>query len=100
MPAIPISILVGSPISGLLLGVHWLNQPGWRWLFIVEGIPAVILGFTTIFYLTDWPREATWLPEDEKQWIIRELDAEKQQRKEVNQISMWQALKHRDVLLL
>jgi MFS transporter, ACS family, tartrate transporter len=100
MAAIPVSNLLGSPISGLLLGVQWLNQPGWRWLFIVEGIPAVILGVITIFYLTDWPREATWLPDDEKQWIIRELELEKRQRKAVRHISMWQALRHRDVLLL
>jgi len=100
MAAIPVSNLLGSPISGLLLGVHWLNQPGWRWLFIVEGIPAVILGFITIYYLTDWPRDATWLPDDEKQWIMRELELEKRQRKAVRHISMWQALRHRDVLLL
>jgi len=100
MAAIPVSNLLGSPISGLLLGVQWLNQPGWRWLFIVEGIPAVILGVITVFYLTDWPREATWLPDDEKQWIIRELELEKRQRKAVRHISMWQALRHRDVLLL
>jgi MFS transporter, ACS family, tartrate transporter len=100
MAAIPISNLVGSPISGLLLGVNWLGEPGWRWLFIVEGVPAIILGFTTLWYLTDWPREATWLPEDEKQWIIRELEEEKKHRKAVHEISMWQALKHRDVLLL
>ena len=100
MAAIPVSNLLGSPISGLLLGVHWLNQPGWRWLFIVEGIPAVIFGFVTIYYLTDWPREARWLPDDEKQWIIQELEREKLERKAVRQISMWQALRHRDVLLL
>ena len=63
-------------------------------------ILAIILGFVTIFYMTDWPREATWLPEDEKRWIIQELETEKQRRKAVQQISMWQALKHRDVLLL
>jgi len=100
MAAIPISNLLGSPISGLLLGVNWLGEPGWRWLFIVEGIPAIILGFTTLWYLTDWPREATWLPEDEKQWIIRELENEKKHRKAAHEISMWQALRHRDVLLL
>ena len=100
MAAIPVSNLLGSPISGLLLGVHWLNQPGWRWLFIVEGTPAVIFGVVTIFYLTDWPREAAWLPDDEKAWITRELEREKEQRKAVRQFSMWEALRHRDVLLL
>ena len=56
MAAIPISNLVGSPISGLLLGVHWLDRPGWRWLFIVEGVPAIILGFVTILMRGDDPR--------------------------------------------
>src|SRR6202022_3925969 len=76
------------------------NLAGWRWLFIVEGIPAIVFGIVTIYYLTDWPREARWLPADERQWIIRELEAEKEQRKAVYQISMWQAFRHRDVLLL
>jgi ACS family tartrate transporter-like MFS transporter len=100
MAGIPVSNLIGSPISGLLLGVHWMNQPGWRWLFIVEGVPAIVLGIITAFYLTDWPREAKWLPDDEKQWIIHELDIEKKQRKSVRQYSMWEAMRHRDVLLL
>jgi ACS family tartrate transporter-like MFS transporter len=100
MAAVPVSNLVGSPISGLLLGVHWMHLAGWRWLFIVEGIPAVVFGVVTIYYLTDWPREAKWLPADERQWIIRELEAEKEQRTAVYRISMWQAFRHRDVLLL
>jgi ACS family tartrate transporter-like MFS transporter len=100
MAGIPVSNLIGSPISGLLLGVHWMNQPGWRWLFIVEGLPAIVLGIITWFYLTDWPREAKWLPEDEKQWIIGELEREKHERKSVRQYSMWEAMRHRDVLLL
>jgi ACS family tartrate transporter-like MFS transporter len=100
MAAIPVSNLVGSPFSGLLLGVHWMSLAGWRWLFIVEGIPAIVFGVVTIYYVTDWPREAGWLPADEQQWIIRELEAEKEQRKAVSQISMWQAFRHRDVLLL
>ena len=100
MAAIPISNLVGSPVSGLLLGVHWFNQPGWRWLFIVEGVPAVVFGVVTVFYLTDWPREAAWLPDEEKAWITEALEREKRERKAVHAISMWQALRHRDVLLL
>src|SRR3954466_13998708 len=78
MAAIPIATLIGSPISGLLLGVRWLDQPGWRWLFIVEGVPAVILGFTTLFYLTDWPREAKWLPQHGKRGTTTQLGHETQ----------------------
>ena len=53
--AIPTASLIGSLIAGWLLGVHWWSLAGWRWLFILEGIPAIILGIVTIFYLTDWP---------------------------------------------
>ena len=100
MAAIPVSNLIGSPMSGLLLGVHWFDVAGWRWLFIIEGIPAVVFGFVTLYYLTDWPREAPWLPDDEKAWIVGQLEREKVERKAVRHISMWQALAHRDVLLL
>jgi ACS family tartrate transporter-like MFS transporter len=63
---IPISLLLGAPLSGWLLQVHWLNLPGWRWVFIVQGIPAVILGVVTWFYLSDWPEEAQWLTKQER----------------------------------
>ncbi len=67
MAAQSISNIIGSPISGLLLGINWLGLAGWRWLFILEGIPAVLFGIVTIFYLTDWPHQAGWLSQDEKQ---------------------------------
>ena len=56
--AVPTASLIGSPIAGLLLGVHWWQLAGWRWLFILEGIPAIFLGIVTVFYLTDRPAEA------------------------------------------
>jgi MFS transporter, ACS family, tartrate transporter len=70
---IPLSGVVGGPISGLLLKVHWLGLAGWRWVFIVEGLPALLLGIITLYYLTDWPREARWLPPDERAWLQAEL---------------------------
>jgi ACS family tartrate transporter-like MFS transporter len=51
MAAQPISNIIGSPISGVLLGLNWLGLSGWRWLFIIQGIPAVIFGVVTLFYL-------------------------------------------------
>src|SRR5262245_28305852 len=74
--AVPTSSLVGAPIAGWLLGVHWWQLAGWRWLFIMEGIPAIVLGIATIFYLTDRPSEARWLPQDEREWLKKELQAE------------------------
>jgi ACS family tartrate transporter-like MFS transporter len=94
----PLSYVIGSPLAGLLLGLSWLGLKGWRWLFIIEGIPAIIFGCITVWYLTDWPEQADWLPEDEKSWIINELEQEKVAKK--RSYRMWEALHHRDVLLL
>lgn len=100
MAAQPISNMIGSPVSGLLLGIHGLHLPGWRWLFILEGIPAVILGMVTLAYLTDWPRQARWLPDDERQWITLELERERRATLEAHPHSLWQTLRQRQVVLL
>lgn len=96
----PLSYVIGSPLAGLLLGLSWLGMRGWRWLFIIEGIPAIILGIITIWFLTDWPEQAGWLPSDEKAWITDELRREKEIKKSIRSYSVWEALRHRDVLLL
>jgi MFS transporter, ACS family, tartrate transporter len=81
--AVPAGSLIGSPVAGRLLGVHWQGLAGWRWLFILEGIPAIVLGIITIFYLTDWPAQAGWLPQDERNWLVNELQAEVQAKKKI-----------------
>ena len=84
----------------MLLGISWLGLSGWRWLFIIEGIPAVIFGVVTIFYLTDWPHQARWLPEDERSWITLELDRERRGKESTHRRSAWQALRQREVIVL
>jgi ACS family tartrate transporter-like MFS transporter len=96
----PLSYVIGSPLAGLLLGISWLGLRGWRWLFILEGIPAVVVGVITIFYLTDWPRAASWLRPDERDWISRELEQEKLAKKKARSYTIWQAFSQRDVILL
>jgi MFS family permease len=98
--AMPLSYVLGSPLAGLLLGLSWLGLRGWRWLFILEGIPAILLGVITLFYLTDWPRQADWLSSDEREWITAQLDREKAAKQRRHTYSVWQALRHRDVILL
>jgi len=96
----PLSFVIGSPLAGYLLGISWLSLRGWRWLFILEGIPAVVFGAITAFYLTDWPREASWLRSEERDWITEQLSREKQAKQQLRSYTVWQALGHRDVLLL
>jgi ACS family tartrate transporter-like MFS transporter len=98
MAAIPLSSIIGSPIAGKILGIHWHGLEGWRWLFILEGIPAVLFGIVTLFYLTDWPNEASWLPQEEREWIRNELEREK--RSKPASVRVLQALRQRNVILL
>ena len=70
MAAIPLSTVIGAPVSGLLLYLHGgLGLAGWQWLFIIEAVPAIILAFVVFFYLTDRPADATWLAPDERAWL-------------------------------
>jgi len=96
--AIPISFVLGSPLAGWLLGKTWFALQGWRWLFIIEGMPAVVLGIAAYFYLTDWPGEARWLAPEQRQWITDKLQGEKPAG--VPATSIGQALRSRKVLLL
>lgn len=78
MIGIPIATVIGVPLSQLIMhNINWWGMAGWRWVFILEGIPSVLLGFVTLYFLTDKPHQAKWLPEDEKEWIIGELDRER-----------------------
>src|SRR6202051_4392514 len=81
MAAIPVSNAVGAPIAGLLLRLQWLGLSGWRWLLILEGIPAFLCGVITLFYLTDWPKDARWLAPEERAWITGELDRELREKR-------------------
>ena len=65
-----ISMIIGAPVSGLILDhIHWAGVESWRWLFVLEGIPAVVLGVITLVFLPDSPSEARWLDAKEKDWI-------------------------------
>ena len=98
MAAIPLSFIIGSPLAGWILGHPWLGVDGWRWLFALEGLPAILLGAVAFFYLTDWPREAAWLAPEQRQWIEQKLEEEKPARHQ--KITAWQALRARPILLL
>lgn len=77
MAAAPIAVAIGSPISAALLGMDGvMGFAGWQWMFMIEAIPAIILGFVVFFYMTDRPEKATWLKEDERNWLIKTMQEE------------------------
>jgi MFS family permease len=99
MLAIPISSIIGSPISGLLLGVTGLGLAGWQWLFILEALPSVLVGIGVLVYLTDLPRHARWLQQDEIAWLEGVQATEKRNKENVEHLSLLQALTDPRILL-
>jgi MFS family permease len=97
MGAIPLSFVIGSPFAGWILSYAWMSVPGWRWLFFLEGIPAILLGVVAFFFLTDWPREAYWLAPAAQQWIEQTLQ---QEAAGAQAGGAWQVLQSRSVLWL
>jgi ACS family tartrate transporter-like MFS transporter len=99
MAAIPLSNAVGASIAGILLRLHWFAVPGWRWLLILEGIPALLGGVACFFYLPDRPKDVRWLAPEERDWIARELERE-QRSKESDQShrTIASAIRHPAVL--
>src|ERR1700759_3936955 len=91
--AVPVSTVIGAPISGLLLGLDGvLGLQGWQWLFIVEGVPSILLGVVSWFYLTDRPAAATWLSVEQKAWLAAKLESEVAAKQAANHLNLGQAL--------
>jgi ACS family tartrate transporter-like MFS transporter len=78
MTAVPVTGLIGGPLSGALLELDGLyGLAGWQWLFLVEGLPAIVLGASVIFYLNDRPETTQWLAPAERNWLVETLAAER-----------------------
>jgi ACS family tartrate transporter-like MFS transporter len=95
MLAIPLSGVVGGPVSGALLGLHGaLGLSGWQWLFLLEGIPAVLLGLVVLRVLPDGPEDARWLTPAEREVLRRRLGSERDARERRHGLGVRQALRH------
>jgi D-galactonate transporter len=102
MLAIGVSNVIGNPISGWIMdhfnGLHGLH--GWQWLFLLEGIPAIVVGISVLFYLHDAPRDAHWLNEDQREWLIHRMAEEDRLRQLQHGPDKWQAMLQARVWLL
>lgn len=100
MLAIPGANALGAPLSTYLLTLEGFGLAGWQWMFIIEAIPAVILGIIAYFYLDDKIADAKWLTAGEKQWLTETIARENAQKEAVKHYTFFGALKDKTVLLL
>jgi ACS family tartrate transporter-like MFS transporter len=101
MAAIPLSTVIGAPISGLLFYLHGgMGLAGWQWLFIIEALPAIVLSGFVFFYLTDRPADATWLAPEERAWLAERLAAERRLRETAHEFTVGQAMINPHVIAL
>jgi MFS transporter, ACS family, tartrate transporter len=101
MTATAIAGVIGGPISGLLLTMNGIaGLAGWQWLFLIEGIPAIVLGFVTLAYLPDGPKHASWLTNEEKEWIELRLQREREEARHQAHHTLGDALRSRRVWTL
>ncbi len=101
MAAIPLSSVIGAPVSGLILYADGaLGLRGWQWLFIIEAVPAILLGFVCWFYLTDHPAHAVWLAPEERQWLVERMAAERRVREQARRYGVMEALVNPRVLAI
>ena len=89
----PIAQVVGAPLSTWLIetgdSAGWV---GWRLMFLVEGLPAILLGICALYWLTDSPAQANWLPPRQRQWLIKELESEAQLRPQAPKVTHWRQI--------
>ncbi len=101
MTAMPVTMLIGSPISGAILQMHGaFGIAGWRWLFLIEGLPSILLGLAALRFLTDRPSEAKWLSPQERGILERSIARDHQGKHAPVQRTMLQELGSPTVLLL
>ncbi|RZF27545.1 MULTISPECIES: MFS transporter [unclassified Paraburkholderia] len=101
MAAIPLSTVIGGPISGALLSLDGRGGlGGWQWLYLIEAAPAILLSFAVLFYLTDKPADATWLSTEERDWLIARQKQEREHREAVRHFSVKEALINPRVLAI
>jgi ACS family tartrate transporter-like MFS transporter len=99
--ALPGAVALGAPISTALLGLDGIwGLAGWKWMYIAEAVPTVLIGITVLFYITDRPAQARWLSDDERAWLAATMDTERERIEAHRKIGLLRALWEPKVLLL
>jgi ACS family tartrate transporter-like MFS transporter len=99
--ALPVSVALGAPISTAILGMDgFLGVAGWKWIYLLEAVPTVLIGFVVLAWLTDKPAKAAWLSNAERDWLVGRLAAERRAVEAKGKFSLWQGMTNPKVLLL
>ena len=100
LASLQVSGIIGAPLAGWLTGVTLVGLEGWQVLFLIEALPAVLFGAMLPFWMADWPRDARWLTEPEKEFLARQYEHEIAAKSAVRRYTVLEALKDREVLKL
>ena len=101
MTSIPIASFLGSPMSALLLEMNGLGGlKGWQWLFILEGVPTMLLGIVCLFFLTDRPSQARWLSDAQRTWLNQRIEGEAAKRKAIGHLSLLQLARNKYFIVM
>ncbi|HEY4040267.1 MAG TPA: MFS transporter [Rhodopila sp.] len=98
---LPVAVAAGAPLSTAMLSLNgWFGLHGWQHMYILEGIPTVLIGIVVLFVFTDKPEQATFLTREEKAWLAGQLAAERKAKEAIRKISLWQSFFDPKVMLL
>ncbi len=97
---VPISLAIGSQLSAFIMQHNWFDLAGWQWVFLIEGVPAVLFGVLVPFLLTDRPSQATWLTADERDWLMATLERERAEAHAAGSLSFGQRFRQPAVWIL
>jgi ACS family tartrate transporter-like MFS transporter len=99
--SLPVSVALGAPISTAILGMDGiLGIAGWKWIYIIEAVPTVLVGVLVLFVMTDRPAKAKWLTPEERAWLTGKLESERRAVEARGKFNLWQGLFNPKVLLL
>ena len=100
LTSLQVSGIIGAPLAGWLVGVRLFGLEGWRALFLLEAIPAILMGVIIVFWMADWPHEAKWLTKEERDYLSKQYEREVAAKAAAKRYSVREVFQDREVLKL